>query len=100
MGGETSEAPAADEEFEERTLTDILDPRGFGWLTRLGLFGLLGDPLGVPSLLAHLRVVGENAVRGLFADHAPAPYQRVEELVRDFVRSCVASGQGALCRAH
>jgi branched-chain amino acid transport system permease protein len=41
MGGETSEAPAADEEFEERTLTDILDPRGFGWLTRLGLFGLL-----------------------------------------------------------
>ena len=26
MGGETSEAPATDEEFEERSLGDILDP--------------------------------------------------------------------------
>jgi branched-chain amino acid transport system permease protein len=41
MGGETSEAPASEEEFEERSLAEILDPRGFGWPTRLGLLGLL-----------------------------------------------------------
>jgi len=40
MGAETSEAPASDEEFEERTLAEIMDPREFGWPTRLGLVGL------------------------------------------------------------
>lgn len=41
MGGETSEAPATDEEFEERSLGDVLNPRGYGWPARLGLVGLV-----------------------------------------------------------
>jgi branched-chain amino acid transport system permease protein len=40
MAGETSEAPA-DGEFEERSMSDIMDPRGYGWPTKLGLVGIL-----------------------------------------------------------
>lgn len=40
MAGETSDAPAS-EEYEERSLAEIVDPRGYGWPTRVGLLGLL-----------------------------------------------------------
>jgi branched-chain amino acid transport system permease protein len=41
MAGETSDAPTGDDEFEERTIAEMLDPRSLGWPTRLGLLGLL-----------------------------------------------------------
>jgi branched-chain amino acid transport system permease protein len=40
MAGETTDAPTADE-YEEQSLLELFDPRGFGWPTRFGLFGLL-----------------------------------------------------------
>jgi branched-chain amino acid transport system permease protein len=40
MAGETSDAPTS-EEYRERSIAEILDPRGFGWPTRVGLLGLL-----------------------------------------------------------